>query len=162
MKINSVIKQIHVYFRKIPFHPNKMPPASFGCWVYRIAMQIHQQYQFHVVSFTCIIQEDLRLPVLCIVTFSAPNKKHQWKPYLCQKDHSWESNFEKMLFHAELIEVPSLKHSSNQTCLQLSYTNTLGWICPNWLSLTMCDLFWFGSLVCWVFFVVLVFCFGFF
>lgn len=95
MKSNSIIKQIHVKFRKIPFHPNKMPSVSFGCWVHRIAMQIHQQYQFHVVSFTCIIQKDLRLPVPCIVAFSTPNKKHQWKPCLYQRNHFQESNFEK-------------------------------------------------------------------
>lgn len=52
-----------------------MPSVFFGCWVHRIAMQIHQQYRFHVVSFTCIIQKDLRLLVPCIVAFGTPNKK---------------------------------------------------------------------------------------
>ena len=144
MESNSVTKQIHVYFRKIPFHPNKILPASFGCWVHRIAMQIHQQYQFHVVSFTCIIQKDLRLPKLCTVAFSTSNKTHQWKPYLCQKHHFCKSNFENMLLCAALMEVPFLKHSANLTCSQFRYTISSGWICPNWLSWTMCDLFSFA------------------
>lgn len=85
-----------------------MPPALFGCWVYRLAMQIYQPYQFHAVSFACIIQEDLKVPVLCVVAFSTPNKIYQQKPYLCLY-HSLASNFEKGLLPTELMEEPLMK-----------------------------------------------------
>lgn len=132
--LNQDEEQIHVYFRMIPFHSDEMPLASFGCCVYRIAMQIHQQYQFHVVSFTCIIQKDLRLPVLCTIACSTLNKNISGNLSYARRTTSRNITLEKMLLHAEFIEVSFLKHSANFTCLQFSYTNALGCTISNKLK----------------------------
>lgn len=120
------IGQIKVTSERHLFIQTKCRPASFGCWVYRTAMQIYRQYQFHAVSFACIIQEDLKLPVLCVAAFSTPNKIYQQKPYLCtckqvilKKGRVHGRSFHEMFCKPNLFTVQLHQHWAELT--QMDY-----------------------------------------